>query len=615
MNANREQEIPSRENLKPNEKWDIEALYPNMDTWEKDCEVTIPAKEPPFWPAIASYRGKLKEGPSTVKAALETILKSRRDLDRLFTYAHLRHDEHTQDEQAKAAFDKMSSLEQHFAQEISWFRPELLNLPTEDQQKLLASPDLKDYSFYLERIIRLKPHTLGTGGEWLMALTSRTRQTASRTFRAMNDADFHFGTVRDERGQERVLSHGNYLVFLLTQDRTLRKNAFLQYHRKYEDFANTFTELLSGQIQNHLFEAVSRRYRSCLEASLFPKNIDTSVYHSLIETTNRHLDTLHRYLALRKKVLEVDTLHAYDLYVPLVRTIDMQMEYEDASKSIIESVAVLGKDYQKELEQGLLSARWVDRYETKSKRSGAYSSGCYDSHPYILMNYKGTLRDVFTLSHEAGHSMHTHLSRSHQPYHMSNYPIFLAEVASTFHEDLLIRHLLAHTKKNEEKIFLINHQIEAFRGTFFRQVMFAEFELLIHTLAEKRVPLTPTRLREEYRTLNEKYFGKEVTMDSELEIEWARIPHFYFNFYVYQYATGISAATALANKVSEGGKAEREAYLNLLKGGYSRYSIDMLDAAGVDMRTPAPFESAIGRFEYLVSELENHLLGAAKAKN
>jgi oligoendopeptidase F len=351
----------------------------------------------------------------------------------------------------------------------------------------------------------------------------------------------------------------------------------------------------------------ARKYPSCVEAALFPNQIDVKVYSALIQAVRSHLPALHRYMKLRKKVMGLDQLHLYDLHVPLVKAVEMGMSYEDATRAIIESVAVLGEDYQRALNQGLTQDRWVDRYENARKRSGAYSSGCYDSMPYILMNYHGTFNDAMTLTHEAGHSMHSFLSRRNQPYHYSQYSIFVAEVASTFHEELLLRHLLSKVKTKEQKAFLINQKIDDMRATLLRQTMFAEFELKVHSWAEQGVPLTPALLKSEYRKLNEEYFGPEMTLDDETDIEWARIPHFYYNFYVYQYATGISAAHALVDKVLSEGDQARDRYLSFLSAGSSHYPIEVLKMAGVDMRTPHPVESAMRHFDALVTELEELL--------
>lgn len=603
--------MKDRKEVSPKDCWNLEPMYPKFQDWEKDFTAAAKHDSKPRWPQLAAFKGKLGESPETLKKALECSLSIERNLSKIYTYAHLRHDEDITFDQNKVANQKSGILFHDYAEECSWFEPELLALPEKTIQEFLASPILKDYKFYIEKIIRVKKHMLPPEGEQLLALTGKALETPHKAFSAMSDADFKFGTVADGKGEKLELTHAMFGKYIRDQDRTLRKNTFVTYHGKYHEYENTLGELIQGTVQGHLLNARARKYDSCLDAALFPKNIDTQVYRSLIKAVNDNLPALHKYVKLRKQILGVDQLHLYDMYVPLTPEIKMNLSYDAAVDLIIESVAPLGQEYQQTLNKGLKSDRWVDRYENKNKRSGGYSSGCYDSMPYILMNYKDLLRDVFTLAHEAGHSMHSYLSHKNQPYQYGHYPIFLAEVASTFNEDLLSRLLLEKAKTDEEKIYLINQRIEDVRTTLFRQTMFAEFELHIHELAEKDVPLTPKLLKEEFFKLNQKYFGKDAFIDNEVEIEWARIPHFYYNFYVFQYSTGISAALALSEKVCSGGAKERDDYLSFLKGGSSRYPTDLLLLAGVDMRTPAPVQSAIKKFSGWVDQLEK-LLQPAK---
>lgn len=596
--------MKNRTEVLPEDQWNVEALYPSTEKWQEEFKSVYSPEQQPRWPDIAAFKGKLGQSPAMLKSAIETILKIDRRLSKLYTFAHLRHDVEITDDKNKVAFNQILSAMHEFNQETAWFDPELIALSDETIRSFLASPELKDYRFYLEKVFRLKQHTLSPDKEELIALAGKVFQTSPKVFSAINDADFKFGKVKDKNGEELELTHGSYGIFLREQDRELRKNAFLNLHAKYMDYENTLSELINGAIQTHVFNARAHHYSSSLEAALFPKNIDTEVYHALIQAVEDELPTLHRYIALREKVLNIGQLHLYDMYVPLIQQIDIKLPYPEAEDIIIESVAPLGAEYQNLLRDGLKNQRWVDRYENRNKRSGAYSSGCYDSMPYILMNYKGIIRDVFTLAHEAGHSMHSLLTHKNQPYQYGDYSIFLAEVASTFNEDLLIRTLLERCQNPQEKIFLINQKIEDIRGTLFRQTMFAEFELFLHDSAEKNIPLTPKLLKDEFTRINQKYFGPGVALDEAAAIEWARIPHFYYNYYVFQYATGISAALALTDRVIKGGEAERDDYLSFLKGGSSRYPIDMLKIAGVDMRTPQPVKSAIGKFGSLVDELD-----------
>lgn len=591
-----------RESVKKEDRWNTEAMYPTTQSWEQHLKEIKGNSKSPVWPKIAAYKGRLHEGPKVVKEAISEILKVDRELAKLCTYAHLKHDEDITNDQSKQANNNATALFHQFTIETSWFDPELLALPNADE--IVTAPELADYHFHLEKVLRVKKHTLKPDQEQLLALSGKSLEACIRAFSAINDADFKFDKVADSHGNFKPLTHGTYSLYIRDQDRSLRKNAFYQYHTKYDNFQNTLCELLKGNTETHVFNARARHFKSSLEAALFPKNIDVAVYHSLVKAVNEEIDALHDYHNLREKILGVGSLHLYDMYVPLTSDVDIQMTYEEAVKVIIDSLAPLGKEYQTILENGFKKEGWVDKYENENKRSGAYSSGCYDSHPYMLMNYKNILRDVFTLAHEAGHSMHSYLTKKNQSYIYGSYPIFLAEVASTFNEELLLQHLLKNAKTKEEKIFLINQKIEDIRGTLFRQTMFAEFELKLHEMAERDEPITPGSLKEEYFKLNKKYFGENVVSDEEIAIEWARIPHFYYNFYVYQYATGISAALALSEKVLKGGDAEREAYLNFLKSGCSKYPIQTLKDAGVDMTTEAPVKAAIGRFRELTRMLK-----------
>lgn len=604
--------VKERHEVALEDRWNVEDLYPNLDNWDKEFTKLEKNSTKPKWPEIQSFKDHLGDNPETLKNALETVMGIERELSKLYTYAHLRHDENIADDNTKKAYNRALSLLHEFQQETSWFEPQLLALPESTVKSYLSSPALKDYHFYLEKIFRLKAHTLTPEKEELLALAGKALQTPHKTFSAINDADFKFGTVLDGQEQSHELTHGTYGVFIREQDRSLRKNAFIKLHGKYLDYQNTLCELLNGEIQKHVFNARARGYSSCLEAALYPKNIDPAVYKALIKSVNDNLGALHQYIKLREKLLGISPLHLYDMYVPLTSDIDIKMNYREGENIVIEAVKPLGDEYLNLLQKGFQTQRWVDRYENKNKRSGGYSSGCYDSFPYILMNYKDQLRDVFTLAHEAGHSMHSLMTHTHQPYQYGDYPIFLAEVASTFNEELLNRLLISRAKTKEEKIFLINQKIEDIRTTFFRQTMFAEFELWLHESAEKNIPLTPKLLKEQYKELNQRYFGSNVVIDLEAEIEWARIPHFYYNFYVFQYATGISAAFALVEKVSNGGKKEQEDYLNFLKSGSSRYPIDTLRLAGVDMTTAQPVQATINLFKKLVGELEQ-LIGNPKA--
>lgn len=600
--------VKTRSEMATEDLWDVAALYPSLEEWEKAFEHFEAESEEHVWPQFQHFAGTLGEGSERVRDALEMFFELSRTLDKLYTYAHLRHDEDVAEEKAKGPYLKVMQMLHDFRKQTAWLDPELLALPEEQAIAYQRDPLLSAYDFYLERVFRLRAHTLSADKEALLALAGKAMQTPQKAFSAMNNADFKFGTVLDGEGNPRELTHATYGLYMRSHDRTLRTNAFTALHAKFGEFENTLAELIHGVVQGHIVQAEARGYASCLEAALFPHNIDVSVYHSLIAAVRSNVDALHSYVELRQRVLGVGPLHLYDMYVPLVSAVDIKMTYDQACEVLIEAVAPLGPEYQKALQRGLKEQRWVDRYENENKRSGAYSSGCYDSCPYILMNYKEVLRDVFTLAHEAGHSMHSLLSHKHQPYHYGDYSIFVAEVASTFNEQLLSHLLLQRTTSRAERAFLINEKVEELRTTLFRQVMFAEFELLVHRAVEERQPLTPQFLCEQFRALNAAYFGPAVVLDSEVDSEWSRIPHFYYNFYVYQYATGISAAIALADGLLSDGEMRRGIYLEFLQGGSSRYPLDLLLHAGVDMRTPEAVNAAIGQFRSLVAELDSLLV-------
>jgi oligoendopeptidase F len=596
-----------RKDVSKKDRWNVESLYPSIKVWEEELKKFIKAKTPPFFKEIGKLQGKLGKSAKQLKELFDLYFQTERKLRKLYTYAKLRHDEDITDETYKKAADTISTIYHIFAQETSWIEPEILAIDAKEFKKFVADKNLAEYRFFLENLSRLRPHTLDAAQERLIALADQALQAPHRAFSAISDADFKFGTIVDSKGVKKELTHGSYGVYMRDHDRELRKNAFHTMLNKYGNYENSITELLQGQLQKHYFQARAKNYPTCLDAALYPKHIDTTVYTALIKAVHDNIGALHKYMKLRKKVLGLKELHLYDTYVPIVDSYDKKFSYDEAEELVIKSVKPLGDEYQSLLKKGLLTDRWVDRFENLNKRSGAYSSGCYDSSPYILMNFKGILRDVFTLAHEAGHSMHSLFSRKTQPYHYSDYTIFVAEVASTFNEELLMKELLNNAKTKQQKAFLINEKLEDIRATLFRQTMFAEFELFLHTAVEKRIPITPALLKQEYQRLNHFYFGKDVTIDPEIALEWARIPHFYYGFYVYQYATGISAAIALAEKVTTGGKKERDAYLNFLKSGSSDYPLNELQKAGVDMRTTEPVERAIQKFSKLTDELQKLL--------
>ncbi|MBF8262546.1 MAG: Oligoendopeptidase [Parachlamydiales bacterium] len=623
--------VRTRSQVPQQERWNVEALFANAMDWKKEFEVVKGEKTAPHWPDLSAFAGKLKASPQAVLQFFDLYFDLDRKLSKLYTYAHLRHDEDIVNDENLQNYGLVSSLLHDFSLEFSWVEPELLSMKGEDFQSLIADPRIQKYRFHLEKLGRMRPHVLSAELEGVVALSGKALETPSKAFGALNNADMTFLPAVTSQGEIKELTTGTYLQYIRDPDRALRKSAFINLHRAYEAYANTICELIQGQVQSHLFVARARKFKDCRESALFGNCIDPAVYDNLIEVIHENLGALHEYMHLRKELLGLDELHPYDLHVPLVEEVQTQMKYMDACRQVIDSVSLLGMAYRNDLEKGLEKSRWVDPFENKNKRSGAYSSGCYDSMPYILMNYHGTLNDVLTLAHEAGHSMHSFLSRKHQSYVNSQYPIFVAEVASTFNEQLLLQSLKEKAISKKELAYLVNYEIEAIRTTIFRQTLFAEFEWKIHSMAEKGQTLTPALLNEAYLALNRTYYGPEIILDGGLEVEWARIPHFYYNFYVYQYATGLSAALALFERTacrnptpsgvglgklfdgavsgdSRTASKSRDRYLQFLSSGGSRYPLDLLQIAGVDLRKKEPIELAMKRFRGLVKELKT-LLG------
>jgi oligoendopeptidase F len=588
-----------REEIKKEDKWNVEAIYKDDNIWEDDYKsLKEDVKK------IIQFKGKLKNSSTEIKNLLEFDINLSRKMNLLYLYSHMKNDEDSKNEKYKSYHEKMVLLINEYEELASWITPELLSIDDNIMNNYLKSEELAPYKFHLEKILRNKNYTLNENEEKIIAMASMAMTTAEDAFRSLNDADFKFEPIKSPDNKLLELTHATYHLYLIDKDRNIRENAFKIYHKKYNEFAMTMATLLYGKVKEHVFNAKVRNFKDSLTASLYYKNIDTSVYTNLIETVKSRISSLHNYMKFRRQVMGLDEIHLYDVYVPFVDSPEIKISYDEAKDILLNSVKILGDEYHDVLNEGINKNGWVDKYENENKRSGAYSTGCYDSMPYILMNYNGTLNSAKTLAHEAGHSMHSYFTHKYQPPIYGNYPIFLAEVASTFNEELFNQYLINNSKDKKISAYLLNTRLEEIRATLFRQVMFAEFELMIHKLVEQDIPLTFQLLKKEYRKLNEFYFGNEVIIDDEIEIEWARIPHFYYNFYVYQYATGISAAIALFNKVTKGDDCDLQKYLNFLKAGSSRYPIDILKDAGVDMTVNYPINQAIDYFDKLLDELK-----------
>ncbi len=589
--------LPLRSEVPVLDTWDLSRLFADDAAWEvafTEFESKVDG--------YTQFRGKLGDGPEVLAACLKFDSDLDRLGDRVGTYAMLRETEDVGNSTYQGFKARYIGVASRGMELGSYIRPELLALPETTLQGYLQSPLLADRKTILERLIRFKPHTLSDKEERLLAMQMESSQTPREAFSSLTNADMTFGKLTLD-GQEIELSHGSYSRCLENPNREVRKTAFHQYYAEYEAHANTIAATLSGSVKQDVYQARVRNYATAREASLFPDQVPTAVYDNLITAVRKNLPAVHKYYAIRQRAMKLDSLHMYDTYVPILTDFRRTTPWNEAVELVLESLKPLGEEYSTTLAGGL-RGRWCDRYENKGKRSGAFSSGCYDSDPYILMNYQPDVLDhVFTLTHEAGHSLHTHLSKT-QPYQYANYTIFVAEVASTFNEQLLGNLLMDRAKSDTERAYYINREIDAMRGTIVRQTMFAEFEKIIHELAEKNDPLTLDVFRSEYRKLLDAYLGSGMTIDEQLSLECLRIPHFYGAFYVYKYATGLSAAIALSQRVLNGGQKELTDYLNFLKSGCSLDPLDALRAAGVDMTTPQPVDAALKRFGELVDELD-----------
>ena len=590
--------LPARKDVPAADTWDLASLFRSAADWE----AALAAWEPRI-PGFAAFAGTLGASTERLAECLAFDLAYDREGDRLGTYAHLRASE----DQAAPEAQRMVGRFQHVAtragEAASFIRPEIMAIPPEKLAAWMGMPVLEPYRLMLERLVRTRPHVLSEPEEKLLAMQGTFAGTAGKVFRQLTDADLKFGSVTTGRGERIELSNASFTTLLHDTSPEVRRTAFHQFYDQYDAHANTLAATLSGSNERDVYAARVRRHSSAVEAALFADNVPISVYDQLIKAVRDHLPTVHRYYDLRRRILGLDEIHHYDCYVPLVPELEQRHTWDDAVTLVIESLAPLGAEYCRRLEAGL-RGRWCDRYPNSGKQSGAFSSGTYDSDPYILMNFQEeVIEHVFTLAHEAGHSMHTRYSAEAQPYQYSGYTIFVAEVASTFNEQLLTRLLLRRATAPKERAAILSREIDSIRSTIVRQTMFAEFERRSHASAEAGEPLTLERIRGIYREILDAYFGPNFAIDRQLELECLRIPHFYNAFYVYKYATGLSAAIALAKKVADGEPGALAAYLGFLQGGSSKWPLDLLRDAGVDLERPEPVATALTRFGELVDEL------------
>ncbi|WP_353893696.1 oligoendopeptidase F [Proteinivorax hydrogeniformans] len=590
--------LPLRSEIDSKYKWQVEDIYESWDKWETDYRnVVINLKK------FADFKGNLNDG-KTLLECLQLRDELAEKLGKVFTFTSLKRDEDTSNTEHQNYYQKAESLYSQAMTATSFITPEILSLGEEKVTKLMEQePKLKFYDFYLENILREAPHTLSIEEERLLSLSQELNNGPASVFGMFNNADIQFPLVTDENGEKVELSHGRYVKFLMSKDRRVRKEAFEAMYSTYEKFKNTLAANYSARIKGDIFYAKARKHNNSLDAALFPDNIPEAVYYNVVDTINKHIKSLHRYVSLKKKMLGLDKLHMYDVYTPLASNISMDIPYEEAKKMVLKGCEKLGDEYTSIMKKGLEEG-WVDVYENKGKRSGAYSSGSYGTKPYILLNYDDTLNSTSTLAHELGHSIHSYLSQKNQPFTYSRYNIFAAEVASTVNEALLNDYLMKTNNDKEKRFYIINQYLEAIRGTVFRQSMFAEFELKAHELVEEGNPVTAEALQQLWIALNEKYFGPDAVIDEPISMEWARIPHFYRSYYVFKYVTGFSAATSIAEDILQDKPNAIENYMSFLKGGGSDYAMNLLKNAGVDMTEPDPIEKTIDVFNRLMDELE-----------
>jgi len=588
-----------RESVPESERWDLGHIFPSVAEWGEERQALTAEL-----PNIEALHGSLGQSADQLLAGLSLIDQFEERLDRLFAFAMMQRDEDTRDSGAIQRYEQVMNLAIEASRAASFVAPELLTFSDEQLLAFLdAQPELEPFRRTIEQTIRQRPHVRSEEVEQLLAESAEMAQAPDNVFTFFDNADIHFGSITGPDGESIEITKGRYQRLLEQPDRQVRAAAYVTLHAPYVAHRNTLGSLLTANAQRDKFYARARHYENTLEAALQPDNIPTEVYTNLIETVHHYLPLLHRYVDIRRKVLGIDDPHMYDLYLPLVETPERNVDYGEAKSTVLKALAPLGSEYVDALAGGF-EGRWIDVRETAGKRSGGYCMGAYGVHPYILLNWSGSIHDTFTLAHEGGHAMHTYFSNLAQPHPTSQYTIFVAEVASTFNEQLLTAHLLAERDDPRERAVLVNDALETIRTTIFRQTMFAEFELIVHRIVETGEGLTPERLMEEYGKLVGKYHGPHFVVDEQARLEWSRVPHFYSSYYVYKYATGLVAAMALASKVLSGGEGVRDRYLDFLHAGSSKDSLDLLRDAGVDLTAEDPYKAAFATMEDYLDTLE-----------
>lgn len=579
-------------------KWSVKDLYSSDELWNNDYEKALKSTQ-----EKSSFEGCVMDSADTLADALSESEKDDYITERLYVYAFMRYYEDTSDGTYQQMSGKAQMLAVKMSEKYSFLVPEIMVADDDKVARFLDSDKIKPYRHLLCDMLAKKEHTCSQKEEKLLAMASQMADSPSDIFSKFNNADVKFGKVHDEHGDEKELTSAGFSVFMESRDRNVRKEAFYALYRQYKSYINTLAASYYGNVKQAVFFANARNYESTLQMYLSGSFIPESVYTNLIDTVNNNLDKMHDYVSLRKKTLGVDELHFYDIYAPLTSDYTVNVSYENAKETVLDALKILGDDYVSQVKKGYESG-WVDVYENDGKRSGAFSWGAYGTHPYIFLNYTETLNDIFTLIHETGHAMHTYYSNETQPYTYAGYKIFVAEVASTCNEVILIDYLLKHSRSDEEKKYLYGHYLEQFKGTLFRQTMFAEFEMITHRMAQDGEVLNAESLCGTYKKLNEKYFGKDMVIDEEIAYEWARIPHFYTPFYVYQYATGFSAAVAIATKIINGDREVLHGYREFLKGGSSMHPIELLSLCKIDMSKPDVIQDALNVFGSLIEDFK-----------